>query len=418
MSYSLEAEQSVLGAMLIDPKNAVPMVIGELSESDFFILDHQKIFLSILGIFNQSKPVDFVTVLESSKVKKDYLLTIAQFVPYVGNVGAYIDIVKSKGQQRRIESKLKDVLFNPDADYLPALEKIIEEERTAPSKNVEEEQTKALIDYSENLYKPLDPSTRIWTGYKEIDNKTGGLLKTGMSCIGAPPSTGKTAIAINIISNQLLKTKNKVVFFSLEMTKGQIFNRLFSSRLSIPFDSIKNKYLDTIQQQKIADEITAIKDTKQFYLFDNIYSFEEMASKIYKIKPDLVVVDYIQRVRVAERINDTRERINFLTQGYKQLAKTNECHVMILSQVAKQADKTGKPKPPKMNDLKESGNIAEDSDYIFMVYRPYVYDKSRDYTPGQAQLLIDKNKDGEAGLVDMFFRGEVQRFEEIEKRYD
>jgi len=117
-------------------------------------------------------------------------------------------------------------------------------------------------------------------------------------------------------------------------------------------------------------------------------------------------------------MKDTRERINFLTAEFKWLAKKNNCHIMLLSQVSRQADKSGKPKPPRMSDLKESGNIEEDSDYIFMIFRPYVYEKSKDYTPEQTQLLIDKNKDGETGMIEMYFRGSVQRFEEVETRYD
>jgi replicative DNA helicase len=418
MTYSIEAEQSVLGAMLIEPSESIPLV-SMLTESDFYLPEHQATFAAMVEMHKQGKPIDFVTLLERLKTDKDYLLQLAQMVPTLANTKAYAEIVRAKSQQRRITGKLQDVLFcDMEADALiPAVEKIIEGERGGTSKDVEEDRKQTLISYIDTIYKPLDRDTRIWTGYKHIDDKTGGLLKGGISCWGAPPSTGKTAIAINVVENQI-KTKNRIAFFSLEMSKEQIYNRMFSSLLSIPYDSIKNKYLDKKQQQKISQSVSDLYGKKQLYLFGDIYTIEEISRRIYELKPDLVVVDFIQRVRTVEKMKDTRERINFLTAEFKWLAKKNNCHIMLLSQVSRQADKSGKPKPPRMSDLKESGNIEEDSDYIFMIFRPYVYEKSKDYTPEQTQLLIDKNKDGETGMIEMYFRGAVQRFEEVETRYD
>ena len=425
MTYSIEAEQSVLGAMLIEPSESIPLV-SFLSESDFYLPEHQATFAAMMDMHKQSKPIDFVTLLEElnrlygNDAGKAFLLQLAQMVPTLANTKAYAEIVKAKSQKRRVTGKLQDLIFcDMDADALiPAVEKIVEDERGGSStKDVEEDRKQTLISYIDTIYKPLDRDTRIWTGYKHIDDKTGGLLKGGISCWGAPPSTGKTAIAINVVENQI-KTKNKIAFFSLEMSKEQIYNRMFSSLLSIPYDGIKNKYLDKEQQQKISQSVSDLYGKKQLYLFGDIYTIEEISRRIYELKPDLVVVDFIQRVRTVEKMKDTRERINFLTAEFKWLAKKNNCHIMLLSQVSRQADKSGKPKPPRMSDLKESGNIEEDSDYIFMIFRPYVYEKSKDYTPEQTQLLIDKNKDGETGMIEMYFRGAVQRFEEVETRYD
>lgn len=420
-SYSLEAEQSVLGAMLISFSEAL-LLISDLTEHDFYLADHQKTFACMIKMHKQGETIDFVTVcnaLTNIKDIKKYLLQLAEMVPSMANIGAYAGIVKTKSKKRRIELQLQELLFGesePDA-LMSAILKIVESERLHDSGNgTEKEQSDAHIDYCENLYKPLDTTTRVYTGYSTIDKKTGGLFKNGMSCLGAPPSTGKTAFAINIINNQLIRTNNRVVFFSLEMSREQIFDRLYSSRLRIPYDAIKNKYTDATQKQLIVNEISAIHQSKQLYIFDNIYTLEEMRSLIAKIKPDLAVIDYIQRVRTVERAKDSRERINFLTSEFKRMAK--QCHIMILSQVSRQKDQSGNPRAPRMSDLKESGNIEEDSDIIFMLYRPYVYDKSDKYEPGDTQLLIDKNKHGEAGIVKLNFIGSVQKFEEVEFRYD
>jgi replicative DNA helicase len=203
------------------------------------------------------------------------------------------------------------------------------------------------------------------------------------------------------------------------MSKAQILDRLFSSILTIPYSAIQNKDMTVEQQGKMSQGISDLLDKKQLYIFDDIYTVEKIAHKVYELKPDLVIVDFIQCVRTVQRIDGTRERINYISLELKRLAKATNCHMMILSQVARVTDKqTSKPKPPRMSDLKESGNLEADGDYILMLFRPYVYEKSKDYTPEQAQLLLDKNKYGQTGVVEMAFRGAVQKFEEVERKYD
>ena len=425
--YSLEAEQSVLGAILISPEEAIPL-ISKIIASDFYLLEHQKTFTAMLEMHSQNKPLDFVTLHERLKNDltgvedvKSYILHLAQIVPFTGNVGAYVEIVRAKSQKRRVMAKLQDIVYGDEEPetLIPALTKIVDEEqnKTAVATS-DEEQKQFLLSYNEQIYKPLDREDRIWTGFSKIDKKLGGLLKGCLSYLGAPPSTGKTTFAINIAANQF-KSKNKVAFFSLEMSKTQIYDRLFSSMLSIPYSAFTDKYLDKPQQYKVSQKLAEVYDTKQLYIFDDIYTVEEIAAKVYELKPDFVIVDFIQCVRTVQKFGGARERIDYISQAFKKLAKQCKCHVMVISQVARQTDKTGKPKPPRMSDLKESGNLEADGDYVLLIHRPYVYEKSKEeFIPEQTQFLLDKNKYGQTGVTDMTFRGGVQTFEEIEKRYD
>jgi replicative DNA helicase len=221
--YSVEAEQSILGAMLIDPVESIPLVIGTISESDFYFLENSKTFSAMVDMHNQGKPIDMVTLDERLKGEgigvenvRVYLLQLAQMVPSLVNTKAYAEIVKAKSQKRRVTGKLQEAIYRDmDADALiPAVEKIVEDERAGSStKNIEEDQKQTLVSYSEEIFKPLDRSSRIWTGYGKIDQKLCGLLKKCMSYVGAPPSTGKTTFAVNVAGRQIEKTKNRVAFF-------------------------------------------------------------------------------------------------------------------------------------------------------------------------------------------------------------
>lgn len=429
--YSLEAEQSVLGALLIDGCRKInPASLG-LAASDFYLPEHETTFTIMLELSNHNKPVDFVTVLEALQATgtysdvdgKAYLLQLAQMVPSVvdANVKAYAEIVRNKAQERRIGGKLQDlILCDKDApDLIDAIEQIVEEERHGNSKDPYEEQKNALIAYTENIYKPFDKSTCIWTGWKTIDKTLHGLKKGYMSYVGAPPSTGKTTFALNVAQHQILKTQNRVLFFSLEMSREQLYDRLYSSMCAVPYDDIQSKSMEREQQDKIAQTISKVYENKQLFVFDDIYTLEEITAKVYELRPSLVIVDYIQTVQTVEKFKTRREQVDHISQSFKRLARKTGAHVMVLSQVARQVDRDGKPKPPRMSDLKESGNLEADGDYIMMLFRPYVYNKdSNKYSPEQASVLIDKNKYGNAGMLSMIFRGSVQTFEEAERRYD
>ena len=429
--YNLEAEQSVLGAILIDGgRNISPASLG-LAPTDFYLPEHETTFTIFLELSNHNKPIDFVTVLAALKATgtynddggKAYLLQLAQMVPSVvdANVKAYAEIVRDKAQTRRISGKLQDLIYcDKDApDLLGDIEKIAEDERRGSSKDPYEEQKNALIAYTENIYKPFDKNACIWTGWRTIDKTLHGLKKGYMSYVGAPPSTGKTTFALNIAQHQLEKTKNRVLFFSLEMSREQLYDRLYSSMCSVAYDDIQSKSMGQEQQDKIAQTISKVYENKQLFVFDDIYTLEEITAKVYELSPSLVIVDYIQTVQTVEKFRTRREQVDHISQAFKRLARKTGAHVMVLSQVARQVDREGKPKPPRMSDLKESGNLEADGDYILMLFRPYVYNKdSNKYSPEQASVLIDKNKYGNAGMLDMVFRGGVQTFEEAERRYD
>jgi replicative DNA helicase len=413
--FILDAESGIIGGLLLYPDDC-NSALHKLSASDFESDLARQTFEFIAGMAKAGKKAD-AAIFESEQKDADlkmFALSCTRTFVSQANYRGWIQTVKAASRKRRVLGEVSGLLYgDPEPDIiLPELSRIIESEKTT-SENHEDEQSKFLIDYQERIYEKFDPASRIWTGFTRIDKATGGLLKGALSYVGAPPSTGKTAFAINVAANQL-KGNGKVLFFSLEMSRSQIMDRLLSSSLSISYDAISRKYVDKVQSDKMSDAIGRLYKKKQLYIFDDVYSVEDIAAKIYDIRPDLVIVDFIQCVRTSQRFRDGREGINYISAELKRLGKQNNCHMMILSQVARSVDKkTSKPKAPRMSDLKESGNLEADGDYVVMIFRPFVYEKSKDYKPEDSQILLDKNKFGETGVIEMMFRGNVQRFEEV-----
>lgn len=240
---------------------------------------------------------------------------------------------------------------------------------------------------------------RILTGFSDIDRLTGGLRIPSVSIIGAAPSTGKTALALNMAIRQ----NCPVLIFSLEMSYDMIVERLVSNLMSIDYNLFSTQEFteDDLKRVKLCAE-----DLKKrsIYIYDEVYDIEGQAAIINSIKPSLVVVDYIQKVQTKKRTENRRNEVDYISGQYKQLATHNNCHIMLLSQISR-LDRD----LPTMSSLKESGALEADGDYVMLLHRPYVMKKELG-NPDEAYLLIDKNKFGGTGKVGLRFEGKYQRF--------
>lgn len=261
--------------------------------------------------------------------------------------------------------------------------------------------------YIENYYNqtPLMP-----THYPLLDNKLGGGFRKGtVATIGARPSVGKTALALNIVNHN---KNSKQLFFSLEMTSEMIYDRLVANELNIPYSITSNHQM--MKPEQIEKLINCLD---QYYgklkIVDNVYNIEDIVREIYSTAPDMAIIDFIQIITTTREFKDPRTRIDYISQQLKKCAKDTGCSILTLSQLTRKASK----EPPTMSDLKESGGLEQDSDYIMLLDRPYVNDKtSGDYKPTQAILTLDKNKFGSVGIFNFFFDGMYQRFTESKEQ--
>lgn len=257
--------------------------------------------------------------------------------------------------------------------------------------------------YIDSINKPKDV---ILTPLSAFNKTSGGIHRGTVFIIGARPSTGKTALALNIASYNALKGK-KVLMFSLEMTSSMIIDRLLSDECSISYSLFLNKLTDN-EERIIKDYFNgrgkALKDNLK--IIDDVYYIENICSYIENEKPDLVLVDFIQIIQSLQKTDSKRALIDYISSEFKRIAKRTNCSIIVLSQLSR----SGKDMPT-MSDLKESGGLEQDGDCIALLHRPFVQNKT-DYKPNEAQLLIDKNKFGKTGIIYLNFDGEHQRFTE------
>lgn len=268
----------------------------------------------------------------------------------------------------------------------------------------EEHTTNAFDKYIENFGKE---NKHIPTGFTQLDSKlNGGFIEGTLVAIGARPSVGKTTFAVNIARANRDK---KVLFFSLEMSSGQLIDRLLSDILTINYSKMQThiKGITDEQSYRMVNAIDSCRNN--LTIIDNINTVEEIVNKINSCKPDLVIIDYIQIVATQTSYTDPRHRIDYISRELKACAKETGAVIVNLSQVTR----AGKDRPT-MSDLKESGGLEQDSDYIMLLHRPYVQDKSnKEHEPEDTTIYLDKHKFGATGVLEFKFITNFQRFIEI-----
>ena len=306
-------------------------------------------------------------------------------------------------------------LLNGDSEELvPGLKKVLEdEEQERSSRDYETMAVEQLIQFSQELFSKSERDNRILTGFKRLDAALSGLRMRTVSYVGARPSTGKTAFALNILKKQI-KAGKKSVFFSLEMSVTQICERLVSDIAAVNYGRINAGELKEQEKNQMIQTLDQIFSQKKTFIIDDQYTIEAIGGTIADLRPDFVVIDFIQCVRTTGKFQSRRNEVDYISQELKRLAKRYHCHIMGLSQMAR-GDKTNQP--PKMSDLKESGGLEQDGDYIMILHRPYIMDREH-FEPEDTDLQLEKNKYGRTGGIEFCFKGEYQRFLEVEKRHE
>lgn len=403
-------ESNVIGGLLLN-FGECREALEVLDPDDFRNTSCKAIFTVMKEMERDGGTIDVPLVMRrieqlDNSLKEPAMYCAQTFVSFA-TYSEYISKVKEDGQQRRFRERVFQAITTEGNNSLAEVSRIVEDEEARnKSTDYKDHMARVCCDFIEAISNP-GKEKRINTGYQRLDNALCGLRLKTMSIIGARPSTGKTTFALNIIRNQLNK-KFKTVLFSLEMSDVQIFERMSADICGINYGVIGRRELTQEQINRISQTVAAIQERKNFYIFSEVYTVEKMAMVISQIKPDFVVVDFIQCVRTAQHFRDRRAEIDYISQEFKRLAKRYNCHIMVLSQITR-AGKSA----PRMSDLKESGGLEQDGDYVMLLHRPYVLDKSEDSDPGETVLLLDKNKYGNTGTSEMHFTGHLQRFTEI-----
>ncbi len=406
---SQEVERSVLGCILLWPEDLQDK-LTMLDESDFSSDPLQELYRAMAKQYKASGRLDFVML--SSEINpqiKPVLVECMETAVTRHRFDEHLSRLKELSQKRRLRGRIGELLY--DDFGVSELQKIIDDEHHNRNYLDSAEKTRKNIDgFISGLGKR---KPRIMTGLHTVDRVTGGIRKGCVFYLGARPSTGKTSLALNIAANQR-KYGQKVLIFSLEMSAEMIFERLVSSERYIAYSKFSTQTLSDEEQRTIVSYMEQLRDEGMVYVVDDVYTAEGICNTICELKPDLAIVDYMQIVTTSNTFENVRTKVDYISSEFKRTAKNAGCALMVLSQLSRNGKEA-----PTMSDLKESGGLEADGDYIALLHRPFVLRKDDpDINPEDTELLLDKNKFGRTGKVELRFNLKYQRFAELDVEHE
>ncbi len=439
LPYSVEAEQAVLGSIIIDPKCINEIAVSMKSEY-FYIPQHREIYNALSSMYELSQTIDFVSLLEKLKKSgtydeaggKAYLSQLAQTVPTSANVLTYVAIIRDRYYARALleaaQGIIKDV--NEDAEdsgkLIDAAEQRIYDIRQGREvsglthiKSVIENET------YDRLNKMSDPETKkdyvgIPTGLGQLDKMITGLNKSDLLILGARPGMGKTAFALNIARNVAVQQGKTVCFFSLEMTRDQLAQRMLSSEAAIQSAKLRTGELDPDEWTRLAQAGDVLSKAPIYFDETSGITVREMKAKLMRMpKVDLVIVDYLGLMRSARKTENRVQEVSEITRNLKIMAKDLKIPVLVCAQLSRGTEVKGKSHKPALSDLRESGSIEQDADIVMFLYREKYYDNEKNEDedkgdPNKAECIVAKNRHGEIGSVDLYWDGQYTRFTSVE----
>ena len=394
-----EIEMKAIGVLLLDMKNR-QRYISKLQYTDFGSEHAKKIFTKIKDNIN-AKPETILRCFADNEEVRQYARTCAELTA----VFLYGEKEINEFLEQAIEYDVKTAVQTLAFEESVSLADI--EELVDKAHNRTFVETGSFESYRKNYHK-VTPKFK--TGFPKTDSLlNGGIRQGSIMTVGARPSTGKTTFAINILK-AFTNTDYKIILFSLEMVAEMIWDRIISDVMDIDYHKAQNHNLTDEQFQEMELVGQAYNNLN---IIDNISDIERMIGRVYADKPTLCIIDYMQIISSQKDFKDNRQRIDHISRLIKKCAKETKCTFLVLSQVTR----AGKDEPT-MSDLKESGALEQDSDYVLLLHRPYVQDKSDNISPEETKVKIDKNKFGNTGVIDFKFDGRHQRFTEKESKTD
>ena len=432
--HSLEAEQSVIGGLMLDNR-AWDEIADIINERDFYRHDHALILRSINALAENEQPYDVVTVSEWLGARGEldsigglaYLSILANDTPTAVNIKAYANIVREYSILRsliQVGNEISASAYNSDGR--PSKELVDEAERKvfliaeqgAGNRQGFEAINELLgraVKRVEEMYRSDTALTGISTGFGNFDDKTSGLQKSDLIIIAGRPSMGKTSFAMNLAENAALHNENSVAVFSMEMPGEQLALRMMSSLGRIDSHSLRTGKLDDHDWPRLISSVNMLSKAKLFIDDSGALTPTELRARTRRLKRehglDLVIVDYIQLMQVGGSSENRATEISEISRSLKALAKELQVPIIALSQLNRSVEQRP-DKRPIMSDLRESGSIEQDADVILFIYRDEVYNpESAD--KGTAEIIIRKQRNGPIGTVRLSFLGQYTRFENL-----
>jgi replicative DNA helicase len=430
--HSLEAERSVLGALMLD-NNALDKIVDRILINDFYRVEHRFIYESILQLADKSQPFDVLTVAETLSQQQKlnvvggdtYLYELVQNTPSAANITAYADIVRERAVLRQLITAANDIVsnaFNPQGqasrDVLDEAERRVLAIAEARDRGHGPQALAHLLakatDRIDTLYHSDDTITGLPTGFSQFDEMTSGLQDGDLVIIAGRPSMGKTTYAMNIAEYAAMKADKPVLIFSMEMPAEQLTMRMLSSLGRIDQHKVRTGKLDDDDWARITSAVSMLAEAKMYIDDTPALSPTELRSRSRRVAREheglsLIVIDYLQLMQIHGHSENRTNEISEISRSLKAIAKELSVPVIALSQLNRSLE-SRTDKRPVMSDLRESGAIEQDADLIAFIYRDEVYNEDSP-DKGMAEIIIRKQRNGPIGDFRLTFLGQYTRFE-------
>ncbi len=434
---SLEAERAMLGSIIIR-QDAIFEIIEYVRPHTFYAEKHNKIFQVMLDLSERSEPIDILTVSHELKNKgwleqvggDIYITELAQSVPSSSNIEHYAQIVFNTYTKRRLieaAAEITDIGFDKEAMVEEALDKA-EKEIFAISQEISSsdfiDMNLLAREASERLMALQDGDSKlrgIPTGFESLDKKLSGFQPSDLIILAARPSVGKTSLALDFVRKIAVNHKKVVAFFSLEMSKDQLMDRMLAAESRVDYWKMRTGSLSSSTDfSALQDGLGRLADAK-IYIDDNSYNnVLRMKSSCRKLKRkhglELIIIDYLQLMAPIGKTTSMVQEVTEISRSLKQLAKELDVPVIALSQLSRNIEHRGDNAEPRLADLRDSGSIEQDADVVMFIHRPK--DENADGRGAYTKLIIEKHRNGATGSVDLFFDAEKTSFSEIDQKHD
>jgi replicative DNA helicase len=435
---SIEVEQAVLGAMLLD-KEAIGKALEIIDQDSFYRDDHQKIFSVVVNLYDKNQPVDIITVSDELTKRKEldniggriYLLELTEKIATTANIEYHCNIVLEKSTLRklidtstRIVSQCYDAALDVD-DLLDRAEQgifNISEKRIKEGFIPIGELLPHTFEAIEEYQKKGGMVTGLSTGFIEVDTLTGGLQNSDLIVVASRPSMGKTAFCLSIAEHVAIEEETPVGIFSLEMAKSQLAQRMLCSRARFSTYKMRTGRISDHEYSNLAVAVGPLAEAKIFIDDTPNIGILQMRAKARRLKAQhdvgVIIVDYLQLMQGPKNTESRQQEISMISRSLKGLAKELNIPVIAVSQLSRKVEDRGGDRRPLLADLRESGAIEQDADVVIFVYRPEFYgiEKFKDGAPseGVAEIILSKHRNGPTGDLRLTFIKDYARFENME----
>ncbi len=434
---NIDAEKSLLGAVLIDEETLAD-ISEHVTAKDFYEKRHALIYSAMMRLYEKHQPVDLLTLTDELKRKKEidtvggsaYLTELTNYVPTSAHAEAYAELVEQKAVRRRLikaSSDIAELGYNEETSTQELLEKAETELFAVSDQSLKQDLVSIesilteSFDRMEELHRNKGALRGVRTGYKDLDNMTAGLQRSDLIILAARPAMGKTTLVTNLAYNVATVAKQPVLFFSLEMSKEQLVDRMLADASGVDAWNIRTGNLSDDDFAKLSDAMGELAEAP-IYIDDTPgMSVLEMRTKARRANHEhplgLIIIDYLQLMQGSGRDSGNRvQEVSEISRGLKLVARELNVPVVALSQLSRSVESRS-PQIPQLADLRESGSIEQDADIVMFIYREAYYNPETE-RENITDLIIAKHRNGPTGKVELYFHPERLRFMSLDRKHE